>query len=252
MAISCNEKSNKLVACFSATGNTREVAKQIAYASGADLFEITPAQPYSEADLDWRDSLSRSSVEMADKSSRPAVAFKIEKLEQYDTLFVGFPIWWYTAPTIINTFFEENDLSGKTVKLFATSGSSDITGAVRDLKAAYPDIDWAGGLLLNTPTEDDIRLFLDFPAPRPVFCGGWSEQREPTAEEIAMFSFVTDNNPDFKPVSVATQVVAGINYRFWSTFEPAVQSGQKPDHYWVEIFKPLEGDPELISCEEDM
>lgn len=249
--VSC-DKSNKLVAYFSATGHTETVARQIAFAAGADIFEILPSEPYTDADLDWRDSLSRSTVEMADRSSRPSILRKVDKLEKYDTLFIGFPIWWYTAPTIINTFLEENDLSGKTVKLFATSGGSDITGAVRDLKAAYSDVDWAGGLLLNTPSEDELKLFLDMRAPAPALCGGWSEQRKPTEEELAIFSSATDNNPDLKPLMVSTQVVAGINYKFFCSFEPAVRSGQKPDRCQVVIFKPLEGNPELISYEEEL
>lgn len=159
MCVSCN-KNTVLVAYFSATGTTKAVAEQLSQATGADLFEIQPAQAYTEADLNWRDSLSRSSVEMSDKSSRPAVAAKVKNISQYETVYIGFPIWWYTAPTIINTFIEENNLSGKTVKFFATSGSSDIAGAVKDLKEAYPQLNVGGGVILNNASAEDIDSFV--------------------------------------------------------------------------------------------
>lgn len=117
-----------LVAYFSASGVTAKVAKTLAEAIGADLHEIVPAVAYTDADLNWNDSRSRSSVEMKDKSSRPAVAGMVEGMEQYDAIFLGFPIWWYVAPTIINTFLEQYDLSGKTIVPFATSGSSGMGG----------------------------------------------------------------------------------------------------------------------------
>ena len=110
-----------LVAYFSASGVTANVAKLLAEAAGADLFEIQPAVPYTNADLNWMDKKSRSTVEMQDKSSRPAIAAPCSNLADYDTIFVGFPIWWYVAPTIINTFLEIYDFSGKRVILFATS-----------------------------------------------------------------------------------------------------------------------------------
>ncbi|MCD8295729.1 MAG: NAD(P)H-dependent oxidoreductase [Clostridia bacterium] len=115
-----------LVAYFSATGCTKALAKSLAEAAGADIFEIVPEIPYTAADLDWQDSRSRSSVEMGDKSSRPDVRDAVRNMEDYDVLFVGFPIWWYVAPRIINTFLEQYDLSGKTVIPFATSGSSGM------------------------------------------------------------------------------------------------------------------------------
>lgn len=116
----------KLVAYFSATGTTEKTAKALAHAVGADLFKIVPETPYTDADLDWHDEGSRSSREMADKTSRPAVASQVENMDDYDVVFVGFPIWWYVAPTIVNTFLEQYDLSGKTVVPFATSGSSGM------------------------------------------------------------------------------------------------------------------------------
>lgn len=116
--------SKKLVAYFSASGVTAKLAKRLANAVDADIFEIKPEKPYTTAYLDWTNKKSRSSVEMSDKSFRPAVAEKLDNIADYDTIYVGFPIWWYVAPTIINTFLEQYDLTGKTIIPFATSGSS--------------------------------------------------------------------------------------------------------------------------------
>ena len=129
----------KLVAYFSASGVTADAAKKIAQATNADLYEIRPEVPYTAADLNWQDTKSRSSVEMNDKSFRPALADKNAKANEYDVIFLGFPIWWYTAPTIINTFLESYDLSGKTIMMFATSGSSGFEKSVVDLKASVDD-----------------------------------------------------------------------------------------------------------------
>ena len=115
-----------LVAYFSATGTTARAAKTLAEAIGADLFELAPEQPYSAADLNWNDKNSRSSREMADEKCRPAIAGDAPDMSAYDTVFVGFPIWWYVAPTIINTFLESYDLTGKTIVPFATSGGSGM------------------------------------------------------------------------------------------------------------------------------
>ncbi|MDE6383401.1 MAG: NAD(P)H-dependent oxidoreductase [Paramuribaculum sp.] len=149
-----------LVAYFSATGTTRTAAKQLAEVTGADLFEITPEQPYTAADLDWTDSTSRSSVEMHDLNSRPAIAAKVENMADYDTVFLGFPIWWYVAPTIINTFVESNNLEGKTVVCFATSGGSPIDPCVDALRKQYPTINWTDGRLLNGATRADLQSWL--------------------------------------------------------------------------------------------
>lgn len=138
-----------LVAYFSATGTTAEAAQQLAKAADADLYEIRPLQPYTDADLDWNDKQSRSSVEMKDRKSRPAIKGRLENAAQYDTVYIGFPIWWYTAPTIINTFIEQTDLAGKTIITFATSGGSSVSKATRDLKSAYPNLTWKEGGLLN-------------------------------------------------------------------------------------------------------
>ncbi len=118
--------SKKLVAYFSASGVTAQVAKKLAEAVGADLFEIAPKVPYTKADLDWMDAKSRSTVEMKDPGSRPELAAVLPNAADYDTVYVGFPIWWYVAPTIVNTFLESIDLSGKTVVPFATSGGSGM------------------------------------------------------------------------------------------------------------------------------
>ncbi len=150
-----------LVAYFSASGVTKGVAEQLAQTIGADLHEITPEQPYTAADLDWQNKQSRSSVEMADSTSRPAITAKLQNIEQYDTIYVGFPIWWYTAPTIINTFMESYDFSGKTLIPFATSGGSSITKACDDLKRTYPNVNWLPGRLLNNATADQLKQWTD-------------------------------------------------------------------------------------------
>jgi flavodoxin len=149
-----------LVAYFSASGLTKGVAQQLAEVAGADLHEIKPEQPYTDADLDWRDKESRSSVEMKDKNSRPAITDKLENMADYDVIFVGFPIWWYTCPTIINTFMEAYDFKGKTVVPFATSGGSTIEKSCEDLKATYPDLTWKDGKLLNKPSKEDLEQFV--------------------------------------------------------------------------------------------
>ncbi|MBU3878482.1 NAD(P)H-dependent oxidoreductase [Faecalicatena sp. AGMB00832] len=126
--------SKKLVAYFSASGVTAKVAKTLASAIDADLHEILPVQKYTSADLDWTNKKSRSSVEMNNKSFRPAIANQVENMEQYDVIYVGFPIWWYVAPTIINAFLESYNLEGKVIVPFATSGSSGMGGTNADLK----------------------------------------------------------------------------------------------------------------------
>ena len=131
--------SKKLVAYFSASGVTANAAKMVAEAAKADLFEIKPAVPYTKDDLNWMNKQSRSSVEMNDKNSRPEIAEKCENMSDYDTIYLGFPIWWYVAPTIINTFLESYDFSGKTIILFATSGGSGFGRTVDNLKNSVSD-----------------------------------------------------------------------------------------------------------------
>ena len=128
----------KLVAYFSASGVTAKVADMLADAVGADIYEIRPAVPYTKADLDWMDKKSRSTIEMNDQTIRPAIADKDAKIDQYDTIFIGFPIWWYVAPTIINTFLESYNFAGKKVILFATSGGSKFGKTVEELKISVP------------------------------------------------------------------------------------------------------------------
>ena len=142
--------SKKLVAYFSASGKTAKVADMLADAVGADIYEIRPEVPYTKADLNWMNKKSRSSVEMNDKAFRPAIADKNAKIDQYDTIFLGFPIWWYVAPTIINTFLEGYDFSGKKIILFATSGGSKFGKTVEELKVSVSaDTEMIEGKLLN-------------------------------------------------------------------------------------------------------
>lgn len=148
--------SKKLVAYFSASGTTAAVAKTLSEAAGADLYEIRPQTPYTRADLDWTNKRSRSSVEMNDKSFRPPLADRDALVEDYDTIFLGFPIWWYTAPTIINTFLESYDFTGKTIILFATSGGSGFGGTVAGLKNSAPGAMIREGTLLNGRQSKEI------------------------------------------------------------------------------------------------
>lgn len=127
-----------LVAYFSAGGSTALVAKRLAAAIGAELYEIRPEIPYTKADLNWMNKESRSSVEMNDRTSRPAVMGRVEHMEQYEVIFTAFPIWWYTAPTIVNTFLEQYDLTGKTIVPLATSGGSGMGDTSRELTASCP------------------------------------------------------------------------------------------------------------------
>ena len=154
------EMKKTLVAYFSASGVTEGVAKQLAEVTGGELHKIQPEQPYTDADLDWRDKQSRSSVEMQDKKSRPTITNKLANMQDYDVVYVGFPIWWYTCPTIINTFMESYDFKGKTVIPFATSGGSSIKKACEDLKATYPDVNWKEGKLLNRASKQELETWI--------------------------------------------------------------------------------------------
>ena len=141
--------SKKLVTYFSASGVTKKLAEKLAAAVDADLFEIRPKIPYTKADLNWMDKQSRSTIEMQNPSSRPEIAEGGPDLSGYDTIFVGFPIWWYVEPRIVDTFLERSDFSGKTVIPFATSGGSGIEKAERSLKSHCPQANWKKGKLLN-------------------------------------------------------------------------------------------------------
>lgn len=145
-----------LIAYFSATGVTKAVAKQLAEVTGGTLYEIQPEQPYTSTDLDWTNKQSRSTIEMKDKSSRPSIKGKLQKMHDYNVVYVGFPIWWDTCPTIINTFMEAYNFQDKTVIPFATSGGSSIKNACKDLKATYPKVNWKEGKLLNHVSTKEL------------------------------------------------------------------------------------------------
>ena len=154
--------SKKLVAYFSTSGTTAKVAKTLAEAVGADLYEIKPQVPYTKADLNWMDKQARSTVEMNDKSSRPAIVTGDVDVSGYDTVLLGFPIWWYIAPTIINTFLEAYDFSDKTIVLFATSGGSGFGHSVAGLQPSAPNAAIREGKLLNgRQTADGLKAWVD-------------------------------------------------------------------------------------------
>ncbi|HIW41065.1 MAG TPA: NAD(P)H-dependent oxidoreductase [Candidatus Mediterraneibacter vanvlietii] len=138
-----------LIAYFSASGVTARVAKEMADAISADLYEIRPEQPYTSADLNWMNKMSRSSIEMNDPACRPAIAEPAEHMAKYETILIGFPVWWYVEPRIVDTFLESYDFSGKTMIPFATSGGSGIEKAEKSLQAHCPDAFWKKGKLLN-------------------------------------------------------------------------------------------------------
>ena len=154
--------SRKLVAYFSASGVTGNVAKALAEAAGADIYEIKPAVPYTTEDLNWMDKNARSTVEMNDPSSRPAVADADANVGDYDVVFLGFPIWWYVAPTIINTFLEQYDFTGKTIVPFATSGSSGMGKTNEKLAPSCPGAKLLPGKMLNgNPSKQDLAAWVE-------------------------------------------------------------------------------------------
>ena len=145
--------AKKLVAYFSASGTTKKTAELLAEAAGADLYEITPKVAYTKADLNWMHKKSRSSVEMNDKKFRPEIEDKDANIAEYDEIILGFPIWWYVAPTIVNTFLEKFDFSGKKVVLFATSGGSGFGNTVKELQPSAPNTEIVEGKILNSKSE---------------------------------------------------------------------------------------------------
>lgn len=153
--------SRVLVAYFSASGNTAKAARTLASVTNGDLYAITPATAYTTADLDWHNPQSRSSVEMRDTNARPALADHNAHIEDYNVIYLGFPIWWYTAPRIINTFVEAYNFTGKMIVPFATSGGSDLDQFIREFSKTYPDYKWTPGLMLNGATEESIRATLN-------------------------------------------------------------------------------------------
>ena len=151
-----------LVAYFSASGVTAEVAKKLASAVEADIYEIQPEVPYVPADLNWNDKQARSTIEMHDKSIRPAIADRDAAIAGYDVIYLGFPIWWYVAPTIINTFLEAYDFSGKTIVLFATSGGSGFGNTVKELEGSCPGAKIVEGSILSSrQSEADLKKWAD-------------------------------------------------------------------------------------------
>ncbi len=148
--------SKKLVAYFSASGVTKSYAEKLAKVTDADLFEIKPEVPYTKADLDWMDKNSRSTVEMKNPDSRPEIAEKLKDMEKYDTVFLGFPIWWYVAPTIVDTFLESYDFSNKTIIPFAASGGSGMGKTSDILRKVCPDADIKNGKVINNMSESTL------------------------------------------------------------------------------------------------
>lgn len=146
-----------LVAYFSATGTTEGVAEHIANGLNAELYEIVPEQPYTSADLDWNDNDSRSTIEMNDPNARPAISGSVENMEQYDVVFIGYPIWWYDAPRIVSTFMESYDFSGKTIVPFCTSGGSGIGSSASNLEKLTSNAEWLDGQRLNgSDSQDEV------------------------------------------------------------------------------------------------
>lgn len=154
-------ENKPLVVYFSATGTTAKVARMIADITDGTLYEIVPQQVYTPDDLDWNDRKSRSSVEMNNPQARPALKDMKLDVAAYDVIFIGYPIWWNQAPRIINSFIESHDLKGKTLVPFATSGGSGITGSVKELKRAYPDLKWQDGKLLNGASRNTVQNWVN-------------------------------------------------------------------------------------------
>ncbi len=155
-----DDQEKSLVVYFSATGTTASVARMIAEQTGAELCEIQPKEPYTEADLDWRNPQSRSSVEMNDPASRPAIMETEVDVASCGVVYLGYPIWWDLAPTAVNTFIEGHDMKGKRVIPFATSGGSSIENSVKQLKKRYPDVKWERGKLLNGASAATVEAWL--------------------------------------------------------------------------------------------
>lgn len=147
--------NNNLVVYFSCSGETKKVAEELKSILNCDIFEIVPETLYTDRDLDWNDKNSRSTIEMGDESCRPRIRNRIDNIDKYDTIYLGFPIWWYTAPRIINTFLDSYDFSNKKVVLYCTSGGSSIDKTYNDLKNSYPDIDFIKDSRLYSNSDID-------------------------------------------------------------------------------------------------
>lgn len=155
------EETKTLVAYFSAQGHTKVVAEKIASVTGGDLFEITPVHIYTQEDLDGWNESARGTLESKDRSTRPEVKNRVENFEKYDTVYLGFPIWWFTAPTIVNTFLEQYDTSGKTIIPFATSGGSEYGETEKNLRVSAPKAIFKPGKVLNGMDEQQIKIWID-------------------------------------------------------------------------------------------
>lgn len=147
--------NNNLVVYFSCSGETKKVAEELKSVLNCDIFEIVPETVYTDRDLDWNDKNSRSTIEMGDESCRPRIRNRIDNIDKYNTIYLGFPIWWYTAPKIVNTFLDSYDFSNKKVILYCTSGGSSIDKTYNDLKNSYPDIDFIKGSRLYSNSDID-------------------------------------------------------------------------------------------------
>lgn len=156
-----NKMKKTLVAYFSATGITEKAAKDLAKFADADLYQIRPEKDYTKEDLDWTNKQSRSSIEMADKNSKPDIIKDLKNLGDYDVVYIGYPIWWHTNPKIINTFLESYDFKGETVIPFATSGGSKIDKSCEDLKSLYPELKLGECMLLNSYDENLLKTFIN-------------------------------------------------------------------------------------------
>ena len=153
--------SNSIVVYFSATGVTKKVASKLSEKIGADLFEIVPRELYTKEDLDWKNPESRSSLEMGDFESRPEIKDRIKDFDKYSTVYLGFPIWWYQAPTIISTFLEAYDFTGKTISVFATSGGSTLGQTETILRQMSPSAKWRPGIILNSWNNTKVEAWVD-------------------------------------------------------------------------------------------
>ena len=152
---------DKLLICyFSATGTTKRVADELSEILNGDLFEIEPVNKYTSEDLDWTNKQSRSTLEMNDESSRPEVKGKVNNIEEYNKVVIGFPVWWYREPSIIDTFIEENDLKGKDIYVYVTSGGSTYDGSLKHLKEMYGELNFVSGKTLNHIDENEIREWI--------------------------------------------------------------------------------------------
>lgn len=153
--------TKKLIAYFSASGVTKNIAEKLSKIDDDDLFEITPETTYTNADLNWQDQNSRTTNEKEDNSIRPAIKNTID-VSEYDTIVLGFPVWWYTYPNIISTFLESTDFSGKSIITFVTSGGTGVTGPVNDLEKAYPEISWKQGKrLTGSESQEELKEFIN-------------------------------------------------------------------------------------------